>query len=125
MRAVVCAMLLLNIGTVLAFEEGYAYRTGAAFGIVEDEEYLEKYYPLYPALSFLNELDPPPGKVLFLGEMKGFYSRFDREVPTFEVPNRLIEMIRKGAGGSRIAADLGSGGFTHILYNSLEMKRCV
>jgi hypothetical protein len=123
MRGVVSVMLLLNVGTLLAFEERYASRTGAAFGVYKDEQYLQIHYPLYPAISFLNHLEPAPGKVLFLGEMKGFYSDFDREVATFEVPNRLIEMIRRGETGVAMARDLSGAGFTHILFNSMEIKR--
>jgi hypothetical protein len=116
-------MLLANVGAFLGFEAEYANRTGAAFGMAGEREYLQENYSLYPALDYLNNLDPQPGKVLFLGEMKGFYSMFPREVATFEVPHRLIEMIKDGRTTEEMARELTRAGFTHILYNPREMHR--
>jgi len=123
LRGLVVLMLLANIGTFIGFESVYSNRTAAAFGMTDERDYLKKNYPLYPAIDHLNNLDPPPGKVLFLGEMKGFYSKFPREVPTFETPHRLIEMVKDGATVKTMAEDLEKAGFTHILYNPTEMKR--
>ena len=116
-------MLLANVGTFLGFEAEYANRTGAAFGMMDENEYLKENYDLYPAIDYLNNLDPQPGKVLFLGEMKGFYSRFPREVATFEVPHRLIEMVKGGETSEHMAQELARAGFTHILFNPSEMER--
>jgi len=116
-------MLLANVGTYLNFEAEYANRTGTAFGMTNEREYLFENYPLYPAIHYLNNLDPGPGRVLFMGEMKGFYSEFPREVATFEVPHRLIEMVKDGWTVEEMARELTSAGFTHILYNTGEMKR--
>jgi hypothetical protein len=123
LKLFVVIMLLANVGTYLGFEAEYANRTGAAFGMMDERDYLLDNYPLYPSISYLNNLDPKPGKVLFLGEMKGFYSRFPREVATFEMPHRLIEMVKDGRTSDYMAQELARAGFTHILFSPREMKR--
>jgi hypothetical protein len=116
-------MLLANVGSFLGFEAEYANRTGAAFGMTDEKSYLLESYSPYPAINYLNNLDPQPGRVLFLGEMKGFYSTFPREVATFEVPHRLIEMVKRGETSDHMAQELALAGFTHILFNPREMER--
>ena len=123
LKVLAVVMLLANIGTFMGFETEYANRTGAALGMTDENEYLFENYPLYPAIDYLNNLEPLPGKVLFLGEMKGFYSWFPREVPTFEMPNRLMEMVKSGQSEDEIARELTGSGFTHILFNPREMNR--
>ncbi|MDF1525553.1 MAG: glycosyltransferase family 39 protein [bacterium] len=123
LKAFAVIMLLANVWIFLDFDAGYANRAGIAFGMTKDKEYLSSNYPLYPAINYLNNLDPQPGKVLFLGEMKGFYSNFSREVATFEMPHRLIEMVKDGRTSNEMANELSRAGFTHILFNTWEMKR--
>jgi len=123
LKVFVVIMLLANVGTFLGFEAEYANRTGTAFGMKNEREYLLENYSLYSAFDHLNNLEPQSGKVLFLGEMKGFYSMFPREVATFEVPNRLIEMVKSGQTTDEMARALKRAGFTHILFNPREMER--
>ncbi len=116
-------LIFVNLGHVLGFVAAYADVLTGAFGKVTSEEYLRHTYAPYGAITYLNQVDPPPKKVLFLGEMKGFYSDFDREVATFEVPNRLMKMVRGGETPDEIAESLLAQGFSHILYNPVEMER--
>jgi hypothetical protein len=123
LKVMVSLMLLANVGSFIGFEVIYTNRTGVAFGTVSAEEYLREHYPPYLALDHLNSLDPVPEKVLFLGEMKGFYSQFPREVATFDEPNRLIEMIRKGLTADQMIRELRKAHFSHILFHPREMER--
>jgi hypothetical protein len=116
-------LVFVNFGHVLGFVAAYADVLTGAFGKVTSEEYLRHTYAPYGAITYLNQVDPQPKKVLFLGEMKGFYSDFDREVATFEVPNRLMKMVRRGETPDEIAETLLTQGFSHILYNPVEMER--
>ena len=123
LQVFVVLMLLVNIGAFKGFEAEYANRTEAAFGMMGGREYLLDNYPPFPAIEYLNNLQPLPGRVLFLGEMRGFYSRFPREVPTFEMPHRLMEMVKSRRSADEMARELAAAGFTHILYHPREMKR--
>lgn len=123
LRSLAVLLLLAGIGSFVGFDARYVNRTGAAMGSEDPGEYLSENHPPYPAIAFLNGLEPTPKRVLFLGEMRGFYSMFEREVATFEVPNRLIEMIRGGVASDGIKRDLRREGFTHILFNPFEMSR--
>ena len=123
LRTVVIVTLLAGAGSFLGFDALYTKRAGAAFGTVSSEDYLKENYIPYPAIDYINGLDPQPDKVLFLGEMRGFYSGFAREVPTFEMPNRLIEMVRGGLTAEEIGQELRKSGFSHVLFNPVEMQR--
>jgi hypothetical protein len=123
LKGVVLLFLFSNVGTFLGFQSWFAGNVETAFHMVPHEQYLEEKYIPYEAIKYLNILDPPPEKVLFVGEMKGFYSLFPREVATFDMPNRLIELIRRGKVNQEIADHLLEAGFSHIFFNPVEMKR--
>ena len=123
LRGVAVVMLLAGLGSFLGLDSMFMHRSGAASGLVAPVDFLQKNYPPYPAISFLNKLDLLPAKVLFVGEMRGFYSEFPREVPTFEMPNRLVEMVRQGISPEDIRDELNKAGFSHILFNQPEMQR--
>ncbi|MFV1957379.1 MAG: hypothetical protein ACC669_07440, partial [bacterium] len=121
----VCSALLVNVGIFVGLSDFVDASVGAALGTKSPEKYIMASYNVYPAIDYLNKLDPLPGKVLFLGEMRGFYSRFPREVPSHNVTNRLIEMAREGVLPGDIHARLISAGFTHILVNPSEWDRMI
>ncbi|MDF1535208.1 MAG: glycosyltransferase family 39 protein [bacterium] len=123
LTGVVVFLAFMNLAAFLGFMDSYADAVSGAFGRLTSREYLERTYAPYGAITYLNRAEPPPEKVLFLGEMKGFYSGFDREVATFEVPNRLVELVRAGKMSDEIADTLLARGFSHILYNPVEMER--
>ncbi len=130
LTAAVCSALIVNVGIFVGLSDFVDASVGAALGTKSPEKYLMTSYNVnpanvYPAIDYLNKLDPLPGKVLFLGEMRGFYSRFPREVASHNVTNRLIEMAREGVLPGDIHARLASAGFTHILFNPSELDRMV
>ena len=123
LTVVVTFLVFLNLANYLGFQANYADVLNGAFGKIPREVYLERTYAPYRAIDYLNHLDPPPKKVLFLGEMKGFYSRFPREVATFDVPNRLIRLVQEGQGPDSAADSLTALGFSHVLLNRAEFTR--
>jgi len=122
LTVIVVFLLMINLASFLGFVTSYADMVTGAFGRITARNYLASTYAPFGALDYLNHLEPD-GKVLFLGEMKGFYSNFQREVPTFDVPHRLVELVRKGNGSDRIADTLREKGFSHILFNPQEYAR--
>ena len=123
LKMAVGAAFLVNAGVFLGLSDYVNRSVDAALGARSPERYLMQTYEIYPALNYLNELEPAPGKVLFLGEMRGFYSRFPREVPSHNAPNRLLEMIKEGKKSGEAARQLTRAGFTHVLFNPEEMER--
>ena len=123
LKFAVCLALVVNAGTFLGLTDYVNRSVAPALGTMSPERYIYETYETYPAIDYLNRLEPPPGRVLFLGEMRGFYSRFPREVPSHNAPNRLFEMIRSQMAPSSITVELQSAGFTHILFNPDEWER--
>lgn len=115
--------MLANAAVFIGLSDYINRNIGAALGTTSPGRYLTRTYDPYPAIDFLNNLSPPPGKVLFVGEMRGFYSRFRREVPSHNAPNRLLSMIRDGSSPAEAAHRLRRQGFTHLLYNPGEYDR--
>ena len=122
-RGLAAAALVANLGVFLGMQDFVNRNVGAALGTMAPERYIREYYNVYPSIDYLNNLKPPPGKVLFLGEMRGFYSTFPREVPSHNLPNRLIELARAGLSPHEMRSSLRKEGFTHILYNRDEWDR--
>jgi hypothetical protein len=123
LKFAVCLALVINGGIFLGLT-GYVNRSVApALGTISPERYIYETYETYPAIDYLNRLEHPPGRVLFLGEMRGFYSNFPREVSSHNAPNRLFEMVRSGKVPAYITGELRSAGFTHILFNPAEWER--
>jgi 4-amino-4-deoxy-L-arabinose transferase-like glycosyltransferase len=121
--AMVVATLVMNAGVFVGLQDYVNRNVGAAVGMRSSSNYLMDAYEVYPAIDYLNRLEPPPGRVLFLGEMRGFYSMFPREVPSHNMPNRLMEMVKEGIPPETISYRLEEAGITHILYNPAEWER--
>lgn len=122
-RGLAAAALIANLGVFVGLQDYVNRSVGAALGTKAPERYLRETYNVYPAIEYLNTLDPPPAKVLFLGEMRGFYSAFPREVPSHNVPNRLIELARAGLPADAMGHRLREAGFSHILFHPKEWDR--
>jgi hypothetical protein len=123
LRAAVVAVLVVNGAVFVGLNDRVNRSVGAALGMRSSSSYLMESYEIYPAIDYLNRLDPPPGKVLFVGEMRGFYSRFPREVPSHNAPNRLMELARKNVSPAGISRELAGEGISHILLNEAEWLR--
>jgi hypothetical protein len=122
LTGLVTFLVFMNLAAFLGFMSSYADTLSGAWGRIPPRVYLERTYAPFGAVQYLNRLELE-GKVLFLGEMKGFYSMFPREVSTFDVPNRLVELIRQGEGSDGAAKNLLEHGFSHILFNPGEFER--
>jgi hypothetical protein len=122
LTGMVTFLVFMNLAVFLGFMSSYADTLSGAWGRISPEDYLERTYAPFGAVQYLNRLEPE-GKVLFLGEMKGFYSMFPREVSTFDVPNRLVDLVRQGEGSDGAAKNLLEHGFSHILFNPVEFER--
>ncbi len=123
LKIAVCLALIVNGATFLGLTDYVNKSVAPALGTMSPERYIYETYETYPAIDYLNRLEHSPGRVLFLGEMRGFYSSFPREVPSHNAPNRLFEMIRNGKALSSITVELQNEGFTHILFNPDEWER--
>lgn len=123
LKFAVCLALVINAGTFLGLTDHVNRSVAPALGTSSPERYIYENYEIFPAIDHLNRLEPPPGRVLFLGEMRGFYSAFPREVPSHNAPNRLFEMVKNGQAPSAISRGLREAGFTHILFNPAEWER--
>jgi hypothetical protein len=123
LKYAVCIALVVNGGTFLGLSDYVNKSVAPALGISSPLQYIRETYDTYPAIEYLNSLDPPPGRVLFVGEMRGFYSEFPREVASHNAPNRLLEMVKEGWGPDKIKDSLTAAGFTHILFNPVEWER--
>jgi len=115
--------LAANLGTWLALAQFVDGSVGAAMGVQSPQRYLRENYPPFAAIEYLNRMSPPPGKVLFVGEMRGFYSRFPRVVPSNDMPNPLLDAAREGLSSRRIRDELVGSGITHLLVNPAEWER--
>ncbi len=123
LTAVVVAGMLVDAAVVVGVNVFVFHDTEAALGIEPPEAYLARSLPCYEAVSFLNRMEPPCGKVLFVGETRGFRAGFPREVPSYVMPNRLVEMARAGKTPREMAEELARAGFTHLLVNPAELRR--
>ncbi|UCG39400.1 MAG: hypothetical protein JSV00_04000 [bacterium] len=123
LKYMVLSVLILNTGVFVGLQDTVNRSVGAALGLKSSQRYLMESYGVYPALEYLNGLQDKGIKVLFVGEMRGFYSAFPREVPSHNAPNRLLEMVKEGRSAPSMAQALRQAGFTHILYNPGELER--
>jgi len=123
LKAAVCMALVVNGGTFLGLTDYVNRSVPPALGIRAPENYIRETYQPYPAIDYLNSLEQPPGRVLFVGEMRGFYSRFPREVPSHNAPNRLLELVKAQKDPILMKEELVDSGFTHILFNPEEWRR--
>jgi len=123
LKVAVAVTLVLNGAVFIGLNDRVNRNVGASIGMISSSSYLMDHYEIYPALDYLNQLVPAPEKVLFLGEMRGFYSSFPREVPSHNAPNRLMELAKANSSHGVALRSLKAAGFSHILVNQGEWYR--
>jgi hypothetical protein len=123
LAAAVTLILVINGALFVGINDRVNRSVGPALGMRSSANYLMESYEIYPAIDYLNRLDPPPEKVLFVGEMRGFYARFPREVPSHNFPNRFMELAKGNGSTDTASKELRAAGFSHILLNEEEWYR--
>ncbi len=79
----------------------------------------------YPAIEFINTETPLDSKVLFVGEMRGFYCQRDYELQVVRGDEDiwLQQRILNADTIIDVLQDLRHKKFTHLLFNRPEMQR--
>ena len=99
------------------------------FGNQSKEEFLVSHgVNYYPAVEWANNTIPENSKILFIGELRGFYCKRDYILHVGidgvdEEKLILRDLIKKYDTPQDICLELNNLGITHILFNLSEMSR--
>jgi hypothetical protein len=79
----------------------------------------------YPAIEYINTETPLDSKILFVGEMRGFYCRRDYEAQVVRSDEDIFlqQLILQTDSISKALDELRRKKFSHLLINMSEMQR--
>ena len=96
---------------------------GVASGFQTRDEFLDKHYPAYPLLRFMNENLTEDGLVLFFGDSQVYYADVPVSASTVFDRGLLEEILPSAEGAGDVRDKLVRAGVTHIYINYAEIKR--
>jgi len=94
---------------------------GAALGFIPTNQYIGGSFSAWPAVTWLNAHADPDEKVLYIGEHRGAYARYEAELSDwFDLPLVLAE-IRGTETNEEMLSQWRSRGVRYVLYNQREL----
>jgi hypothetical protein len=93
-------------------------------GRLSREEILFRGLPHFQALEYLNRsVDPARGKVLLVAEARGYGCKVPYDLNSVYDHAILLELLGGESDASRWANILRAQGYTHLLFNQIELAR--
>ncbi|MFH1259632.1 MAG: glycosyltransferase family 39 protein [Elusimicrobiota bacterium] len=99
----------------------YPWKT--VLGSQAREEYLSQILPYYDTIQFANKNLPKQSKILFLGELRAYYSRHNFIASTTFDQTPIVEWANASADLEELRSKIKLAGVTHLLINFPELER--
>lgn len=126
-------ILLSGLSVILLYHLGLFFREGSILRTMtylfppqsKKEFLLDHGVNSYPALEYINTETPPDAKILFIGEMRGFYCERDYELQVVRDDEDIFlqQLILQAQSVTEVFQALRKKNFSHLLINLSEMKR--
>jgi hypothetical protein len=121
--ATLCIAMILSVGNLAVMQKVLSDPFAVVLGMESREHYLGRMVDGHGAIRFVNEELPEDARVLFVGEIYGYYcerdyllgSKFDRAP--------IVDLISRSASTEELLARLRAAGFTHVLYSMFQLER--
>lgn len=123
-------LALAGSGAVLSFVNLFLVLTvHAEFGTQQvllgretREEFLSRRLDYYPCAAAAASLEPN-GKMLVVGEQRGYYLKREHLPSSVHAPNRWVRLAEESATPRELARRLSAEGFSHVLFVPRESER--
>lgn len=117
-----CAMLL-SVGNLGIMQKGLSDPFGVVTGMESREHYLARMVDGHAAIQFANRELPRDAKILFVGEIYGFYCRRAYQLGSKFDRAPIVTLISESADFAGFLERLKAEGYTHLLYSMHQLKR--
>ena len=92
-------------------------------GKTSSRQYIEHFFPAYPALAYINANTPPRAKILLAGEARNYYLHRPYQVSSALDYCILKKYLQQSRCSSEFVAAIQKDGFAYLLLNSSELQR--
>ncbi|GAK60444.1 glycosyl transferase family 39 [Candidatus Vecturithrix granuli] len=126
-------ILLSGLSLILLYHFGLFFRESSIFQSMtylfppqSKEVFLREHgVNSYPALAYINTETPPDSKILFIGEMRGFYCEREYELQVVRGDEDIFlqQLILEANSVTEVLQELQQKKFSHLLVNIPEMQR--
>ncbi len=93
------------------------------FGLESREEYINRDFPPYSVMNYINQNLSPSSKVLFIGETRTYYCERPFVANTAFDTTIIVEWVQSTKDIQDLLDRFKEEGVTHILYNKREGER--
>lgn len=124
------AVLVGAVGALVAVNLFLALYVHAVFGtpsvllgLETREEFLSRRLDYYPCAAAARDLPGPSGRILVVGEQRGYYLGRGHLTSSVHAPNLWVRLAEEAASPADLAHRLNEEGFSHVLLVPKESAR--
>ncbi len=116
------AMTAVNLFLVLYVHAVFG-TPSVLLGLEAREEFLARRLDYYPCAAAVRDLPGPSGRILVVGEQRGYYIGREHLPSSVHAPNLWVRLAEEAASPADLAARLARSGFSHVLFVPKESAR--
>ncbi len=123
-------LLVLSVGALVAVNLYLVLYVHAVFGTPQvllgletREAFLARRLDYYPCAAAARDLPGPSGRILLVGEQRGYYLGREHLASSVHAPNLWVRLAEEAASPADLARRLTSAGFSHVLLVPKESAR--
>jgi hypothetical protein len=92
-------------------------------GQSDSRQYIEHFFPAYPAIAYINAHAPPRARILVVGETRNYYLKRPYQVSSALDYCVLNEYLAPGRSANDFFAALRRDGYSYLLISASELRR--
>jgi hypothetical protein len=120
--AAVGAMTAVNLFLVLYVHAVFG-TPSVLLGLESREEFLGRRLDYYPCAAVARDLPSPSGRILVVGEQRGYYIGREHLPSSVHAPNLWVRMAEEASSPADLSGRLAAAGFSHVLFVPKESAR--
>jgi len=115
--------VLLAAGNLAILQKTLSDPFGVVMGMESRGRYLSRMVRGHAAIDFINRELPADARVLFVGEIYGYYCRRDYLLGSKFDRAPIVDFIARARDSDEFLHGLQAQGFTHLLYSMYQLQR--
>jgi hypothetical protein len=121
--AALLAAMMFSLGNLAVMQKALSDPFAVVLGMESRERYLARMVDGHAAIDFINRELPAEAKVLFVGEIYGYYCRRDYLLGSKFDRSPIVDLIANSETLDDFLQRLRQQNFTHLLYSMHQLEK--
>ena len=120
---VMIGAMTLSVGNLAVLQRGLSDPFPVVLGMESRERYLRRMLDGHDAMAFINRELAADARILFVGEIYGYYCQRDYLLGSKFDRAPIVDRIARSSDLDEFLNGLRSEGFTHVLYSMTQLRK--